>query len=172
MYDTAAFLQPLAVICVHALPNKLHVFHTILVCLFQFEAVSVQNSSTPRIEDFAEDKFSIYETEKNDVYHFLITSYILDKPDMLANALETISKDGFLFSIENSQTDPNENDIDSINCKLIAKFYTNAGICLLIRKVVFISHSMLFVKKDRNQHSSLLSDSYLENRDDGEREKR
>ena len=73
---------------------------------------------------------------KVDIDNFIISSNILSKPDVLKNALNSLTEDGFLLSIENKSYDLNEDDVNSINCKLITKYYFNTGICLLIRKVI------------------------------------
>lgn len=55
---------------------------------------------------------------------------------MLKNLLDSLIKDGFLLTFEEARNAPSEEDVNALECcKLIAKFHTEKGACLLIRRV-------------------------------------
>lgn len=71
-------------------------------------------------------------TEK---YNFIVTSDVFQKPNVIQNILQSLIKDGFLMTIEELNNVPNDEKLNNLNCKLITKYVTEKGICLLIRKV-------------------------------------
>lgn len=64
-----------------------------------------------------------------------MTTNIFSKLGDMKNILQLLVKDGFLLTLEDAKISLSEDNSDEVGYKLIAKFNTTLGVCLLIRKV-------------------------------------
>lgn len=82
-----------------------------------------------------ESKNGLTPSPSPEKYNFIMTTNIFSNSGDIKNILQSLVKDGFLLTLEDAKISLSEDNSDEFGYKLIAKFNTTLGICLLIRKV-------------------------------------
>lgn len=96
-----------------------------------------------------ESKNGLTPSPSPEKYNFIMTTNIFSNSGDIKNILQSLVKDGFLLTLEDAKISLSEDNSDEFGYKLIAKFNTTLGICLLIRKTpVWKTPMVVYVKND------------------------